>query len=45
MTILSLVFTAVLDTIFLNAGYPLNMRIGIVIGFIAIYLIVSRVEI
>ena len=45
MRILSLVFIAVLDTIFLNAGYPLNMRIGIVIGFIAIYLIVSRVEI
>jgi drug/metabolite transporter (DMT)-like permease len=45
MTILSLVFTAILDTIFLNARYPWNVWIGIIIGFIAIYLIGANVEV
>lgn len=45
MIILSLVFTAILDTIFLNARYPWNVWIGIIIGLIAIYMIGASVEV
>lgn len=45
MTILSLVFTAVLDTILLGARYPWNVWIGIIMGFIAIYLIGTNVRV
>jgi hypothetical protein len=39
ITVLTLVFTALLDTIALKTKYPLNVWIGIIIGLIAIYLI------
>lgn len=39
ITILTLVFTSLLDTIVLKTKYPLNVWIGVIIGIIAIYLI------
>jgi drug/metabolite transporter (DMT)-like permease len=45
MTMLSLVFTAILDTVFLDARYPWNVWLGIIIGFIAIYLIGTSVRV
>jgi hypothetical protein len=39
ITILTLVFTALLDTMFLQAKYPLNVWIGVVIGLLAVYFI------
>lgn len=44
ITILSLVFTALLDTIILKAKYPLNVWIGVIIGLMAIYLISYNVK-
>jgi len=44
ITILSLAFTAILDTVVLKTKYPPNVWIGIVIGLIAIYLISYSVE-
>lgn len=44
MTILSLVFTAILDAVFLDARYPWNVWIGIILGLVAIYLIGLNVE-
>lgn len=44
MTILSIVFTAILDTILFNARYPWNVWVGIVLGLTAIYLIGLSVE-
>jgi len=44
ITILTLVFTAVLDTVILKTRYPLSVWIGIIIGIIAIYLISYSVE-
>jgi len=39
ITILTLIFTALLDTLFLQAKYPLNVWIGVVIGLLAVYFI------
>ena len=39
ITVLTLVFTALLDTIILKTKYPVNVWIGVIIGLIAIYLI------
>lgn len=36
-TVLSLVFTAILDSILLNAKYPLDVWIGVATGIISIY--------
>lgn len=44
ITILTLVFTALLDTIILKTKYPLNVWIGVIIGSIAIYLISYSVK-
>lgn len=45
ITILSLVFTAILDTVVLKTQYPINVWIGIIIGLIAIYLISYSLEV
>jgi hypothetical protein len=39
ITILTLIFTALLDTLFLQAKYPLNVWIGVVMGLLAVYFI------
>lgn len=39
ITILTLVFTALLDTIFLKTRYPINVWFGIFVGLLAVYLI------
>jgi len=39
ITILTLIFTAVLDTMFLQTRYPLNVWVGVTIGLVAIYFI------
>ncbi len=39
ITIMTLIFTAVLDTLFLKTSYPLEVWIGIAIGIVSIYLI------
>jgi len=39
ITILSLVFTAVLDVLLLKARYPMEVWIGIAIGLLAVYFI------
>jgi len=44
ITILTLVFTVLLDTVFLKATYPPKVWIGVIIGLLAIYLISSSVE-
>lgn len=36
-TVLSLVFTAILDSIFLTTKYPLDVWIGVAIGILSIY--------
>ena len=44
ITILTLVFTAVLNTIILKTKYPLNVWIGVIVGFAAIYFIGTGIE-
>jgi len=44
ITILTLVFTSLLDTIILKTKYPLNVWAGVIIGLIAIYLISYSVK-
>ena len=39
VTILTLVFTAVLDALFLKAKYPMEVWVGVTIGLLAIYFI------
>jgi len=39
ITILTLIFTAVLDAILLKTRYPLSVWMGVVIGLVAIYII------
>ncbi len=39
ITILTLVFTAVLDVFFLKASYPIEVWIGVAIGLLAVYFI------
>lgn len=39
ITVLSLVFTAVLDTTVLKTRYPFTVWVGVIIGLVAIYLI------
>jgi len=39
VTILTLVFTAVLDALFLKSKYPMEVWGGVVVGLLAIYLI------
>jgi len=39
VTILSLIFTLLLDTAFLKTRYPLTVWIGVLIGLISVYLI------
>lgn len=39
VTILTLVFTAVLDTLFLKAKYPVEVWVGVAVGLLAIYFI------
>jgi len=39
ITILNLVFTAVLDTLFLKAKYPMEVWAGVAVGLLAIYFI------
>jgi len=38
-TVLTLIFTAILDTIILNTRYPVEVWIGVAIGLLAIYFI------
>ncbi len=38
-TILTLIFTAILDTVILNTRYPAEVWIGVAIGLLAIYFI------
>mgnify|MGYP001052742255 CR=1 FL=1 len=45
ITLLTLVFTAVLDTVLLETRYPLNVWIGIIIGLVAIYFIGFSVKV
>lgn len=45
ITILTLVFTALLDTIFLQAKYTLNVWIGVAIGLLAVYFIGSDLKV
>jgi len=44
ITILTLVFTALLDTVFLKTIYPTKVWIGVIIGLLAVYLISSSVK-
>jgi len=44
ITILTLVFTSLLDIVVLKTKYPLNVWIGVIIGLIAIYLISYGIE-
>ena len=44
ITILTLVFTVLLDTVFLKTRYPPTVWIGVIIGLLAIYLISSSVK-
>lgn len=44
ITILTLVFTVLLDTVFLKTTYPPKVWIGVIIGLLAIYLISSSVK-
>ncbi|MDH5771449.1 MAG: hypothetical protein OEZ25_09210 [Candidatus Bathyarchaeota archaeon] len=39
VTILTLVFTAVLDALFLKAKYPVEVWVGVAVGLLAIYFI------
>lgn len=39
ITILTLVFTSILDSVLLKTEYPIEVWIGVVIGFLAVYLI------
>lgn len=44
ITILTLIFTVILDTLFLKTRYPLNVWIGILTGLIAVYLISHNIK-
>ena len=45
ITILTLIFTVILDTLFLKARYPLNVWIGILTGLTAVYLMTYNIKI
>jgi uncharacterized protein YceK len=45
ITILTLTFTALLDTLLLQTKYPLNVWIGVVIGILAVYFIGSDLKV
>lgn len=45
ITILSMIFTVLLDTVFLKTRYPLNVWIGVLIGLIAVYLISYNIKV
>ena len=45
ITILTLTFTALLDTLLLQTKYPLNVWIGVVIGLLAVYFIGSDLKV
>jgi len=45
ITILTLIFTALLDTLLLQTKYPLNVWIGVVIGLLAVYFIGSDLKV
>jgi hypothetical protein len=45
ITILTLIFTALLDTLFLQTKYSLNVWIGVVIGLLAVYFIGSDLKV
>lgn len=45
ITILTLIFTVLLDTLFLKTRYPPNVWIGILTGLIAVYLITYNIKI
>lgn len=45
ITILTLIFTVILDTVFLKPKYPLNVWIGILTGLIAVYLMTYNIKI
>jgi uncharacterized membrane protein len=39
ITIMTLVFTSILDSVFLKTRYPIEVWIGVIMGFVAVYLI------
>jgi hypothetical protein len=39
ITILTLVFTSILDNVFLKTHYPIEVWIGVILGLVAVYLI------
>jgi len=43
LTVISLIFTVLMDKIFLKTRYPLNVWIGITLGIIAVYLISKNI--
>jgi len=45
ITILTLIFTVILDTLFLKARYPLNVWIGILTGLVAVYSMTYNIKI
>jgi len=45
ITILTLIFTALLDTLLLQTKYPLNVWIGVVVGILAVYFIGSDLKV
>ena len=45
ITILTLTFTALLDTLLLQTKYPLNVWIGVVVGILAVYFIGSDLKV
>lgn len=43
LTVISLIFTVLMDAFFLKTRYPLNVWIGITLGILAVYLISESV--
>jgi uncharacterized membrane protein len=44
ITILSLIFTALLEIVFFKTKYPVEVWIGIVLGLVAVYFIYRGLE-